>query len=58
MFKIKQLPPIYIQANDKDDYYQALTDADKNNDCKELERVFIHELFRTSVRINSNLIEI
>lgn len=58
MFKVKRLPPIYIQAKDKDDYYQALTNADKSNDCKELERIFIHELFRTSVRINRNLIDI
>lgn len=52
MLRLKKLPPIYIKVKDKETYYTALKIADSTGNCKELERVIIHELFNTIMRLN------
>jgi fido (protein-threonine AMPylation protein) len=40
LFKLKGIPPVYIKAEKKQEYFDALRDADLNNDYTKLREVF------------------
>ena len=51
MLRYKGLPPIYFKLTEKESYFHALEQADKQGKYTELLRVTIRELFRTIMRI-------
>jgi len=52
LFKIKRLPPVYLKYKSKDDYYQALKQADLYNDYNPLKMVFYKEILNTMIQIH------
>jgi Fic family protein len=51
MIRLKGLPPIYFKVKEKDSYYTALEQADKNMEYKELLRVTIRAIFYTIMNV-------
>lgn len=51
MLRKKGLPPIYFRTTEKELYYNALENADKNGSYSSLLQITIRELFRTIMRV-------
>lgn len=54
LLKLKGLPPIYVEYDKKEDYYEALTEADKY-DYSKLELYFMNKLLVSFVELNAIL---
>ena len=52
MLKYKKMPPFYIEYEDKNLYYDALEKADVEQNYKDLLKLFMKEIIKTSIRIN------
>jgi hypothetical protein len=46
------MPPFYIEYEDKNLYYDALEKADVEQNYKDLLKLFMKEIIKTSIRIN------
>lgn len=57
IFKLKGLPPIYIKYPEKDEYYEGLSNIDKNQTCDKLFKVFMREVIRSSMQLNKVSVE-
>jgi len=53
LFKIKGLPPVYLKYENKDYYYEALKEADLNNDYSYLCEVFYREILKSMIQLNT-----
>lgn len=53
LFKIKGLPPVYLKYENKDHYYEALKEADLNDDYSYLCEVFYREILRSMIQLNT-----
>ena len=53
LFKLKGLPPVYLKYDDKEKYYNALSKADVEGNYDDLKRVFLQEIIRTMIQLNS-----
>jgi Zn-dependent peptidase ImmA (M78 family)/fido (protein-threonine AMPylation protein) len=52
LFRLKELPPVYLKYNRKDDYYEALQIADLENDFIPLYEVFFNEILRSMTELH------
>ena len=52
IFRLKNLPPIYIKYPEKEEYYDALKDIDTGKGYSKLYRVFMRELIRSAMQLN------
>lgn len=53
LFKIKGLPPVYLKYENKDYYYEALKEADLNNDYSYLCEAFYREILKSMIQLNT-----
>lgn len=53
LFKIKGLPPVYLKYENKDHYYEALKEADLNDDYSYLCEVFYREILKSMIQLNT-----
>lgn len=53
LFKIKGLPPVYLKYENKDYYYEALKEADLNDDYSYLCEVFYREILKSMIQLNT-----
>lgn len=51
-YRLKGLPPIYIKYPEKEEYYEGLSNVDKNNSYDKLFKVFMREVIRSSMQLN------
>lgn len=54
LLRLKKLPPIYIDSENKKEYLDALKDIDKNNDSTKLQLIIIKAMLRTMSMLHSN----
>lgn len=52
LFKLKGLPPVYLKYKNKDKYYDALKEADLNEDYSYLSDVFYREILISMIQLN------
>lgn len=57
IYKLKGLPPVYIKYPEKEEYYEGLSNVDKNKDYNKLYRVFMREAIRSSMQLNKVSVE-
>jgi Fic family protein len=53
LFKLKGLPPVYLKYKNKDKYYDALKEADLNDDYSFLSEVFYREIILSIIQLNT-----
>jgi Fic family protein len=53
LFKINKLPLVYLKFPHKEKYYNALRNADLENDFTSLYKLFYQEVLRTMIDLNS-----
>jgi len=53
LFRIRGLPPVYLKYENKLDYYDALSRADIKGDFTDLKNVFLREIMRSMIQLNS-----
>ncbi|MFA9398774.1 MAG: ImmA/IrrE family metallo-endopeptidase [Clostridiaceae bacterium] len=51
LFRLKDLPPVYLKYDRKDDYYKALQIADLEKDFTALYEVFFNEIMRSMIEL-------
>lgn len=51
LFRLKNLPPVYLKYDRKDDYYKALQSADVDKDFIPLYEVFFNEILKTMIEL-------
>lgn len=51
-YRPKGLPPIYIKYPEKDEYFEGLSNIDKNQSYDKLFKVFMREVIRNSMQLN------
>lgn len=55
LFRLKNIPPVYLKYKEKDKYYQALKKADNGN-FDELSVIFYKQVFLTMIKLNNTII--
>ena len=53
LFKLKGLLPVYLKYKNKDKYYDALKEADLNDDYSYLSEVFYREIILSIIQLNT-----
>ena len=56
LFKLRGLPPVYIKFENKQKYFDALSEADTTKNFNSLVEVFYREILRSMYELNSKFI--
>lgn len=52
IFRLKELPPIYIKFPEKEEYYEGLKNVDVSDDWDKLYKVLMRETIKSSIQLN------
>ena len=55
LFRLKNIPPVYLKYTEKDKYYNALKKADNGN-FDDLSIIFYKQVFLTMIKLNNTII--
>ncbi len=55
LFKLKGLPPVYLKAESKENYLEALRAVDRENNCTKLVEIFYRQVLESMIQLNSTL---
>lgn len=56
LFKIKDLPPVYINFDRKEDYFDALREADINHNYEKLNLFFLKSIIYSLIELNEGFV--